>query len=279
MYQYLDLLQTALYGQYRQDRTGTGTLGIFGYQMRFSLRGRFPLLTTKKLHTRSIVHELLWFISGDTNVRYLQENGVSIWNEWATPEQCARFGRKPGNLGPTYGHQWRNFGATKLPDGSYARDGFDQLGAVIEQIRENPNSRRLVVSSWNPIDVKDVLLPPCHTLFQFYVQDGKLSCHLYQRSADIFLGVLFNIASYALLTCMVAQVCKLAPGELVYTLGDAHIYKNHIAQASEQLRREPLRLPRLALDPTVTDLFAFKYEHIKFVDYKPHPHIPAEVAI
>jgi thymidylate synthase len=247
--------------------------------MRVPLSPRFPLLTTKKLHTRSIVHELLWFISGDTNVKYLQDNGVSIWNEWATPEQCARFGRKPGDLGPTYGHQWRNFGATKLPDGSYARDGFDQLGAVIEQIRENPNSRRLVVSSWNPIDVEDVLLPPCHTLFQFYVQGGKLSCHLYQRSADIFLGVPFNIASYALLTCMVAQVCKLTPGELVYTIGDAHIYKNHIAQASEQLLRDPLRLPRLELDPTVTDLFAFKYEHIKFVGYDPHPHIPAEVAI
>lgn len=280
MQAYLDLLRTALeHGRPREDRTGVGTLGIFGYQMRFDLREGFPLLTTKKLHLRSIIQELLWFISGDTHVQSLKERGVSIWDEWATAEQCARFGRAPGDLGPVYGHQWRNFGATEKPDGSYAADGFDQLTAVLRAIRDNPHSRRLIVSGWNPAEAERVALPPCHTLFQFYVQDGELSCQLYQRSADIFLGVPFNIASYALLTMMVAQVSGLAPGDFVHTLGDAHLYRNHVEQAREQLSRAPRALPRMHLDPQVHDLFAFRYEHFRLEGYDPHPHIRAEVAV
>jgi thymidylate synthase len=277
---YLDLLRTTLdHGRERADRTGVGTIGIFGYQMRFSLRDGFPLLTTKKLHLRSIIYELLWFIGGETHVDSLTKNGVTIWNEWATAEQCARFGRKPGDLGPVYGHQWRNFGATARPDGSYAADGVDQLASVLSEIRQNPNSRRLIVTGWNPAEADKVALPPCHTLFQFYVQDGELSCQLYQRSADIFLGVPFNIASYALLTLMVAQVSGLKPGDFVHTFGDAHLYKNHLAQAREQLTREPRPLPRMILDPSVRDLFAFRYEHFKLEGYDPHPHIRAEVAV
>jgi len=280
MQAYLDLLRTTLeHGRERADRTGVGTIGLFGYQMRLSLRAGFPLLTTKKLHLRSIIHELLWFISGDTHVQTLQQNGVSIWNEWATPEQCARFGRQAGDLGPVYGHQWRNFGASQNPDGSYQADGFDQLRVVLRDIRSTPNSRRLIVSGWNPTEATQVALPPCHTLFQFYVQDGELSCQLYQRSADIFLGVPFNIASYALLTMMVAQVSGLKAGDFIHTLGDAHLYKNHLEQAREQLTRTPRPLPRMQLDPDVRDLFEFRYEHFRLEGYDPHPHIRAEVAV
>ncbi len=280
MQAYLDLLRTVLeQGRERSDRTGTGTRGIFGYQMRFDLRDGFPLLTTKKVHLRSIVHELLWFIAGDTHADALQKHDVTIWNEWATPEQCARFGRPAGDLGPVYGHQWRNFGATQRPDGSYARDGYDQLAHVLREIRENPNSRRLLVTGWNPCEAERVALPPCHTLFQFYVQDGELSCQLYQRSADIFLGVPFNIASYALLTLMVAQVSGLRAAEFVHTFGDAHLYNNHLEQAKLQLTREPRPLPKMQLDPSVTDLFAFRYEHFALEGYTPHPHIKAEVSV
>ena len=280
MQAYLDLLRTVLdHGRDRPDRTGTGTRGVFGHQMRFSLRDGFPLLTTKKLHLRSIIHELLWFVQGDTRVDYLQQHDVTIWNEWATPEQCARFGRAPGDLGPVYGHQWRNFGATELPDGGYAADGVDQLKHVLTQIAHNPSSRRLIVTGWNPREAERVALPPCHTLFQFYVQDGELSCQLYQRSADVFLGVPFNIASYALLTLMVAQVSNLAPGDFVHTLGDAHLYNNHLDQAREQLTRAPRPLPRMHLDPNVRDLFAFRHEHFKLEGYDPHPHIRAEVSV
>jgi thymidylate synthase len=277
---YLDLLRTTLeHGRERKDRTGVGTLGIFGHQLRFSLRAGFPLLTTKKVHLRSIVHELLWFIAGHTDVGYLQAHDVTIWNEWATAEQTARFGRAAGELGPVYGHQWRNFGASQRPDGSYAADGVDQLRWVLAEIQRNPNSRRLIVSGWNPREAEQVALPPCHTMFQFYVQDGELSCQLYQRSADIFLGVPFNIASYALLTLMVAQVSGLRPGDFVHTLGDAHLYTNHLDQARLQLTRAPRPLPHLRLDPSVRDLFAFRYEHVRLEGYDPHPHIPAEVAI
>lgn len=277
---YLELLETALEkGRDRPDRTGVGTRGIFGYQMRFDLRAGFPLLTTKKLHLRSIIHELLWMLRGETRVDALRAAKVSIWDEWATPEQCAKFGREPGDLGPVYGHQWRNFGASLLPGGGYARDGFDQIATVLEQIRDNPSSRRLIVSGWNPKEAEQVELPPCHTLFQFYVQDGELSCQLYQRSADIFLGVPFNIASYALLTRMVAQVCDLKPGEFVHTFGDAHLYRNHFEQARLQLSRTPRALPRLLINPEVRDLFAFRYEDFKLEGYEPHPHIAAEVAV
>ncbi|MGH7328777.1 MAG: thymidylate synthase, partial [Polyangiaceae bacterium] len=232
MQAYLDLLRRILdEGRDRHDRTGTGTRGIFGHQMRFDLRRGFPLTTTKKLHTKSIFEELLWFLSGSTNVKPLQDRGVRIWNEWATAEQCARFGRKEGDLGPVYGHQWRNFGATKSEDGSYAEDGVDQIKRVLSTIRENPASRRLIVTGWNPKEAEEVALPPCHTLFQFYVQDGELSCQLYQRSGDVFLGVPFNIASYALLTAMIAHVSNLKVGDFVHTLGDAHLYKNHLDQA------------------------------------------------
>ena len=280
MQAYLDLLRTVLeQGRDRPDRTGTGTRGIFGHQLRFSLRDSFPLLTTKKVHLRSIIHELLWFVRGETRVEPLQAHDVTIWNEWATPEQCARFGRSPGDLGPIYGHQWRNFGATERPDGSYANDGVDQLKRVLDEIRVNPNSRRLIVTGWNPREADRVALPPCHTLFQFYVQDGELSCQLYQRSADIFLGVPFNIASYALLTLMVAQVSGLRPGDFVHSLGDAHLYNNHVEQARQQLSRTPRPLPRMQLDPSVRDLFAFEYEHFRLEGYDPHPAIRAEVSV
>jgi thymidylate synthase len=277
---YLDLLRTVLdHGRDREDRTGTGTRGVFGHQMRFDLQQGFPLLTTKKLHLRAILHELLWFVAGETHVDYLKQREVTIWDEWATPEQCARFGRQPGDLGPVYGHQWRNFGASRRADGSYERDGFDQLAHVVAQIQKNPSSRRLIVSGWNPEEADQVALPPCHTLFQFYVQDGLLSCQLYQRSADIFLGVPFNIASYALLTLMIAQVCDLQPGDFVHTLGDAHLYKNHLEQARLQLTREPRPLPVMKLNPEVRDLFAFKYDDFKLEGYDPHPHIKAEVSV
>jgi thymidylate synthase len=278
--QYLDLLRLVLErGRERKDRTGTGTLGVFGHQMRFDLREGFPLLTTKKLHVRSIVHELLWFLRGETHVKPLHDAGVTIWDEWATAEQTARFGRKEGDLGPVYGHQWRNFGATRRPDGSYEKDGFDQIAHLVEQIRKNPHSRRLIVTGWNPVEAEQVALPPCHTLFQLHVQDGELSCQLYQRSGDIFLGVPFNIASYALLTCMIAQVTDLAPGEFIHTLGDAHLYKNHLEQARLQLTREPRKPPRLRLNPIVRDLASFRYEDIAFEGYDPHPAIKAEVSV
>lgn len=280
MRQYLDLLKLILdHGRAREDRTGTGTLGVFGHQMRFDLRVGFPLLTTKKVHVRSIVHELLWFLRGETHVAPLQRAGVTIWDEWATAEQTARFGRREGDLGPMYGHQWRNFGATLREDGSYAKDGVDQLATVVDQIRKNPHSRRLLVSGWNPREADKVALPPCHTLFQFYVQDGELSCQLYQRSADVFLGVPFNIASYALLTCMVAQVTGLVPGDFVHTFGDAHLYKNHLDQARLQLGREPRSPPRLRLNPAVTALDDFKFEDIAIEGYDPHPAIKAEVSV
>ncbi len=278
--QYQALLRLLLEeGREREDRTGTGTLGLFGHQMRFDLRRGFPLLTTKKLHLRSILHELIWFLSGETRVEPLQEAGVRIWNEWATAEQTARFGREAGDLGPVYGHQWRNFGATLGPDGIYARDGVDQIVRAITTIRENPNSRRILVTGWNPKEADQVALPPCHTLFQFYVQDGELSCQLYQRSADVFLGVPFNIASYALLTMMVAQVTGLAPGDFVHSFGDVHLYKNHVDQAKEQLGREPRELPRMVINPEVKDLEAFRYEDFALEGYDPHPHIKAAVSV
>jgi thymidylate synthase len=280
MRQYLDLLQTILdTGKRKSDRTGTGTLSIFGHQMRFDLREGFPLLTTKKLHTRSIFQELLWFLRGDTNVRSLQEVKVTIWDEWATAEQCARFGRKEGDLGPVYGHQWRNFGATRKPDGTYEKDGVDQIARLIEGIKKNPDGRRHIVTGWNPREADQVALPPCHTLFQFYVCDGELSCQLYQRSADVFLGVPFNIASYALLTHMIAQVCDLRVGDFVHTTGDTHLYLNHLEQAREQLTREPRGLPQLKLNPTVKDIFAFTFEDIEVINYDPHPAIKAPIAV
>ena len=280
MKQYLDLLRRILdEGRDREDRTGTGTRAVFGHQMRFDLREGFPLLTTKKLHVKSIVHELLWFLRGETHVASLQAAGVRIWDEWATPEQTARFGRSAGDLGPVYGHQWRNFGATRLPDGSYAKDGVDQIARLLEQIRTNPSSRRLLVTGWNPREADEVALPPCHTLFQLYVQDGELSCQLYQRSGDVFLGVPFNIASYALLTLMIAHVSGLRAGDFVHTLGDAHLYKNHLDQARLQLERAPRPPPRLVLNPAARDLFAFQFEDFSLEGYDPHPHIKAEVSV
>ncbi|MFO0692045.1 MAG: thymidylate synthase [Polyangiales bacterium] len=280
MKQYHELLQRILdEGAKREDRTGTGTLGVFGHQMRFDLGEGFPLVTTKKVHLKSILHELLWFLRGDTHVESLQKAGVTIWDEWATPEQCARFGREPGDLGPVYGHQWRNFGATRRANGSYEPDGFDQVSHVVDQIRRNPHSRRLIVSGWNPREADQVALPPCHTLFQFYVQDGALSCQLYQRSGDVFLGVPFNIASYALLTMMIAHVTDLRPGTFVHTLGDAHLYSNHLEQARLQLSREPRALPRMWIDPSVKDLFDFRFEHFRLEGYEPWPAIPAPVAV
>jgi thymidylate synthase len=277
---YLDLLRRILdEGKDRTDRTGTGTRGVFGHQMRFPLKEGFPLLTTKKLHLRSIILELLWFLRGETHVASLQADGVRIWNEWATAEQTAKFGRGEGDLGPVYGHQWRNFGATKLEGGGYASDGVDQIVKVLETIRTNPSSRRLIVSGWNPKEAEEVALPPCHTLFQLYVQDGELSCQLYQRSGDVFLGVPFNIASYALLTMMIAHVAGLAYGDFVHTLGDAHLYKNHLEQAKEQLARTPRPLPTMKLDPQVKDLFAFRLEHFTLEGYDPLPHIKAEVSV
>ena len=305
MKQYLDLLQHVLdHGTVREDRTGTGTVGVFGYQMRFPLADGFPVLTTKKLHLRSIIHELLWFLRGDTNIKYLKDNGVSIWDEWAD---------KDGNLGPVYGSQWRSW-----PDG---RGGtIDQIADVVRQIKENPYSRRLMVTAWNPAEIQDMALPPCHCLFQFYVEPaasvdklnvdtligstdksgsstcqpinmstcqptnekplkGRLSCQLYQRSADIFLGVPFNIASYALLTMMVAQVCGLEPGDFVHTFGDAHIYRNHLDQVRLQLSRDPRPLPTMRINPAVDDIFAFRYEDFTLEGYDPHPHIRGEVSV
>lgn len=280
MQAYLDLLRKVLNdGVARDDRTGTGTRSLFGYQMRVDLRDGFPLLTTKKVHLKSIIHELLWFVRGQTQVSHLQEVGVSIWDEWATAEQTARFGRKEGDLGPVYGHQWRNFGATERADGTYERDGFDQLSYVLDQIRDNPDSRRLIVSGWNPSEAERVALPPCHTLFQFYVSNGRLSCQLYQRSADVFLGVPFNIASYALLTMMIASVAGLEPGDFVHTFGDVHLYSNHIEQAREQLSRQPRPLPKMWIDPSVQSLFDFRFEHFRLEDYDPHPRIKAPVAV
>ncbi|NBU58405.1 MAG: thymidylate synthase [Betaproteobacteria bacterium] len=261
---YLDLLQHILdHGSDRADRTGTGTRSVFGYQMRFDLSAGFPLLTTKKLHTRSIIHELLWFLRGETNVRSLQAEGVSIWDEWADAD---------GELGPVYGHQWRHWPA---------RDGgeIDQIRQLVDGLRRNPASRRHIVTAWNPADVDRMALPPCHALFQFHVANGRLSCQLYQRSADVFLGVPFNIASYALLTHMVAQVCELQAGDFVHTLGDAHLYLNHLEQAQLQLTREPLPLPRLRLDPRVKDLFDFTFDDIVIEGYDSHPHIPAPIAV
>lgn len=264
MRQYLDLLSHVMEtGTDRMDRTGTGTRGVFGHQMRFDLADGFPMVTTKKLHRKSIVHELLWFIAGDTNIKYLQENGVKIWDAWADED---------GDLGPVYGKQWRRW---EGPDGTV----IDQLKQVIENIKANPTSRRHIISAWNPADVEDMALPPCHCLFQFFVADGKLSCQLYQRSADIFLGVPFNIASYALLTHMVAQICDLEVGDFVHTFGDAHIYHNHFDQVREQLTREPMGLPTLELNPDVTSIEDFTYADVKLVGYKAHPHIAGKVAV
>ncbi|MBN9671606.1 thymidylate synthase [Roseibium aggregatum] len=264
MQQYLDLLAKILEeGVDRGDRTGTGTRSIFGHQMRFDMADGFPLVTTKKLHLKSIIHELLWFLSGDTNIRYLKENGVKIWDDWADEN---------GDLGPVYGYQWRSWPA---PDGR----SIDQIAKLLEMIRSNPESRRLIVSAWNPALVDEMALPPCHSLFQFYVADGRLSCQLYQRSADVFLGVPFNIASYALLTMMIAQVTGLKPGDFVHTLGDAHLYSNHFDQAREQLTRTPRALPEMKINPAVTDLFAFKYADFELVNYDPLPHIAAPIAV
>ena len=264
MRQYLDLLQHIIqHGAEKSDRTGTGTTSVFGYQMRFDLRDGFPLLTTKKLHVKSIIYELLWFLQGDTNVKYLQDHGVRIWNEWADEE---------GNLGPIYGKQWV---AWEGKDGST----INQIAQAVDQIRNNPDSRRIIVNAWNVADLPEMHLSPCHALFQFYVANGRLSCQLYQRSADVFLGVPFNIASYALLTMMVAQVCDLEPGEFVHTFGDVHLYSNHIEQAKLQMSREPRPLPRLEINPAVKDIFSFQFEDFTLLDYDPHPHIKAEVAV
>lgn len=264
MKQYHDLLQHILdNGTAKGDRTGTGTLSTFGYQMRFNLADGFPVLTTKKLHLRSIIHELLWFLKGDTNIQYLKDNNVSIWDEWADEN---------GNLGPVYGYQWRSW---PTPDGRH----IDQITNVVNQIKHNPDSRRMIVSAWNVAYVDEMALPPCHTMFQFYVADGKLSCQLYQRSADTFLGVPFNIASYALLTMMMAQVCGLQPGEFIHTLGDAHLYNNHLEQAQLQLTRDCRTLPQMKINPEVTDLFAFTIDDFELLNYDPHPHIKAAVAV
>ncbi|MEE2675537.1 MAG: thymidylate synthase [Planctomycetota bacterium] len=264
MQQYLDLMRRILdEGAEKTDRTGTGTKSVFGHQMRFDLSTTFPLLTTKKLHLRSIIHELLWFLTGDTNIKYLHENKVTIWDEWADDQ---------GNLGPVYGHQWRKW---ESADGRI----IDQITQVIEQIKANPDSRRLIVSAWNVGDIDRMALPPCHLLFQFYVAEGKLSCQLYQRSADVFLGVPFNIASYSLLCMMMAQVCGLKPGEFVHTLGDAHLYSNHLEQTMLQLSRDPRKLPRMIINPEVNNLFEFAFEDFELVDYDPHPHIKAPVAV
>lgn len=277
---YLDLLQYVMNnGTEKGDRTGTGTISHFGAQLRFNLADGFPLLTTKKVHFKSVVYELLWFLSGSTHVGYLQQNNVRIWNEWATAAQTARFDRVEGDLGPIYGHQWRNYGASKKADGSYATDGVDQIANVINQIKTNPDSRRLIVSGWNPCEAEQVALPPCHTLFQFFVADNKLSCQLYQRSADLFLGVPFNIASYALLTQMVAQVCNLEVGEFIWTGGDCHIYQNHREQVNLQLTRSLYKLPTLTLNPNIKDIFAFEYEDISVDNYESHPAIKAPVAV
>jgi thymidylate synthase len=264
MKQYHQLMQHVLdHGTHKEDRTGTGTVSVFGFQMRFNLTDGFPMITTKKLHLKSILHELIWFLKGDTNIQYLKENGVSIWNEWADEQ---------GNLGPVYGSQWRSWPA---PDGQ----SIDQISQVIQQIKNNPDSRRLIVSAWNVGVIPQMALPPCHAFFQFYVADGKLSCQLYQRSADIFLGVPFNIASYALLTHMVAQVCELQVGEFIHTLGDAHLYTNHLEQAKLQLTRDFRSLPQLKMNPAIKDIFEFKFEDFSIEGYDPHPHIKAAVAV
>lgn len=284
-YQYLNLLRDVLLnGSQKGDRTGTGTLSVFGRQIRFDLSKGFPLLTTKKMHFKSIVHELLWIISGSTNIKYLKDNGVHIWDAWADDN---------GDLGPVYGKQWRNFGSLELPIRDIKKrdtcvveemttikiKGIDQLGNVVERIKTNPDCRRLIVTGWNPKEINDVKLPPCHTLFQFYVADGKLSCHLYQRSADLFLGVPFNIASYALLTMMVAQVTGLKLGEFIHSFGDAHIYNNHVEQVKEQLKRKPMKAPKVVLYPEITSLFDFKYDDIELVGYKFHPAIKGKVSV
>lgn len=264
MKQYLELMRHVRdNGTHKGDRTGTGTVSCFGYQMRFDLSEGFPVLTTKKLHLRSIIHELLWFLQGDTNIHYLKENGVRIWDEWADEN---------GDLGPVYGYQWRSW---PNPDGTHT----DQIQKLIESLKHKPDSRRHIVSAWNPSFIDDMALPPCHCLFQFYVADGKLSCQLYQRSADLFLGVPFNIASYSLLTLMLAQVCGYAPGEFVHTFGDVHLYSNHLEQTDLQLQREPRSLPTLRINPDVKDLFDFRFEDFELVDYDPHPHIKAPVAV
>jgi thymidylate synthase len=264
MRQYHELMERILAdGAEKRDRTGVGTLSVFGHQMRFDLAAGFPLLTTKKVHLKSIVYELLWFLRGDTNIQYLKQHGVSIWDEWADER---------GELGPVYGQQWRSWPAA---DGRT----IDQIGQIVESIRQNPDSRRLIVTAWNPAEVEKMALPPCHCLFQFYVAGGRLSCQLYQRSADVFLGVPFNIASYALLTLMVAQVTDLQPGEFIHTLGDAHLYLNHLEQARLQLSRAPRALPRMRINPAVKDLFAFRYEDFRLEGYDPHPAIRAEVAV
>lgn len=264
MQQYHQLLQRVLSeGTTRDDRTGTGTLSIFGHQMRFDLSEGFPLVTTKKLHLKSIIHELLWFLAGDTNIKYLKDNGVRIWDEWADEN---------GNLGKVYGYQWRSWAKN-------ANESIDQIAQVVDSIKNNPQSRRHIVTAWNPADIETMALPPCHTLFQFYVANGKLSCQLYQRSADIFLGVPFNIASYALLTMMMAQVCDLQPGNFVHTFGDAHIYNNHLEQVNLQLGRTPRKLPQMHLNPQVKDIFAFRYEDFTLTDYNPYPHIKGKVAV
>ena len=264
MKQYLDLMRHVRdNGVLKEDRTGTGTTSIFGHQMRFNLADGFPMVTTKKLHLRSIIHELLWFLSGDTNIQYLKDNGVKIWDEWADEN---------GDLGPVYGYQWRSW---PTPQGQH----IDQISQLMEQIKNNPDSRRLIVSAWNVAYVDSMALPPCHTLFQFYVAEGKLSCQLYQRSADIFLGVPFNIASYALLTLMVAQVTGLEPGEFIHTFGDAHLYSNHLEQTNEQLSREPHSLPQMKINPEIKSIFDFTYDDFELVDYTSHPHISAPVAV
>lgn len=264
MRQYLDLMAHVMEnGVKKHDRTGTGTISVFGRQMRFDLGEGFPVVTTKKLHLRSIIHELLWFLKGDTNIRYLKDNGVSIWDEWAD---------EAGELGPVYGYQWRSW---PTADGRH----IDQISQVVDQIKNNPDSRRIMVSAWNVGEIEKMALPPCHTFFQFYVAEGKLSCQLYQRSADIFLGVPFNIASYALFTMMMAQVCGLKPGDFVHTFGDAHLYLNHLEQARLQLSREPRPLPQIKINPDVKDIFAFTFEDFELVNYDPHPHIKAPVAV
>lgn len=264
MKQYLDLMQYVLdHGAQKHDRTGTGTISTFGYQMRFNLQEGFPMVTTKKLHLKSIIHELIWFLKGDTNIKYLKDNNVKIWDEWADEN---------GNLGPVYGSQWRSW---PTPDGRL----IDQISNIIHTIKTNPDSRRIIVSAWNVADIGQMALPPCHALFQFYVADGKLSCQLYQRSADIFLGVPFNIASYALLTMMVAQVCNLEYGEFIHTLGDAHLYNNHIEQAKLQLSRDTKTLPVMEINPEVKDIFSFKFEDFNLKNYEPHPHIKGAVAV
>lgn len=264
MHQYLDLMRHVRdHGIRKEDRTGTGTMSVFGHQMRFDLAAGFPVVTTKKLHLRSIIHELLWFLQGDTNIKYLHDNGVKIWDEWADEN---------GDLGPVYGYQWRSWPASN-------GESIDQIKLLLQQIKSNPDSRRLMVSAWNPACVDEMALPPCHCLFQFYVADGKLSCQLYQRSADIFLGVPFNIASYALLTMMVAQECGLQPGEFVHTFGDAHLYSNHLEQVEIQLAREPLPLPSMKMNPDIKSVFDFRFEDFELVGYEAHPHIKAPVAV